>query len=483
MRVQGSVNHLAPIAAITGAIFSLVVNAQTTTLFDPVFAQPAEMTTADFVVFPRAYQGQQMSASEVAAKWCDDLATPTEDGSTQYQVGACELIDNETRVRRCVSITTYWSNGTVRESIQSCPSAQVTIEQREHYQCPPVGYSSYDLAKSLNDTLWCFSLDDILFRDDCPDSMQDGAFVLPVYSSTPEPMVCDVKPDGSACAYLLSDTRDYYQADFELGHVCYVDNTTAQYEAQPVVDGSQDGCLNIGAETLACIEDPNNVCQTNGECQSGCGYVNDIFVCLSDDLDGDNIGDYADPDIDGDGIANELDIDNDGDGIDDPVYDPPSSALPAIHIDLSQTNGLLAEISNKASSLVTGQNEINQSLTDLNGAIDSIVQIPFSELPAGRDCNYLCDVFGEQDIAAIQSQAEELRQQISQRTAQIRTDIASVIDISVTGTLTDITGTIKGQQYGLKWADYDDFWRMLGNIIFVLTVILVLVILMSGNRH
>lgn len=471
-------------------LWTMAINAQAqqNTLFDTRFAHPPQVTTAEYVVFPLSFAGQQMSAEQVAQTWCDDLDTPTDDATTQYNIGPCELVEvnSQTRVRRCVTITHYWPNGTVRSVTESCPSAQVTIEEREQLTCPPTGFVDFALTKEVDNTQWCFSMDDILDRDSCPDSINDGSFVLPVNQVGASSFVCDARIDGSSCAYRLDPSGDFYQADFEGNGLCYTDETIDAYQGDTNLTGSETGCIDIGAQTLACAEDESNVCNAQGQCQSGCGYVNDVFVCLSGDLDGDNIGDYADPDIDGDGIANGLDLDNDGDGIDDPVYDNGSNnggSSSIVNIDLTETNNLLSDISNNASSLVTGQGQIKDTVDGLGDKIEQLSDIEFSELPGGRDCQYLCDVFGPEEVEEIKAQAQSLRDQISQRTEEIRAEIAGVVDVNVSGTLSDIVGTIKGQQYGFKWAEHDEFWQMVGNIILVITTILVLVILMGGNRE
>lgn len=468
-------------------LWALAINAQAqqNTLFDTNFAHPPQVTTAEYVVFPLSFAGQQMSAAQVAQAWCDELHTPVDDGSTQYNVGPCELVEvnNQTRVQRCVTITNYWPNGTVRSVTESCPSAQVTIEEREQLTCPPTGFIDFALSKEVDNTQWCFSMDDILDRDSCADSINDGSFVLPVHQVPASSFVCDARDDGSSCAYRLSPDGDYYQADFESNGLCYSDPDIDAYTDESTLTGNETGCIDIGAQTLACAENESNVCNAQGQCQSGCGYVNEVFVCLSGDLDGDNIGDYADPDIDGDGIANDLDLDNNGDGIDDPIYDNGGGSSSVINIDLTETNSLLSDISNKASSLVTGQGQIKSAVDGLGDKIDQLTDVEFSELPGGRSCQYLCDVFGPEEVEEVKAQAQSLRDEISQRTEQIRTEIAGVVDINVSGTLSDIVGTIKGQQYGFKWAEHDEFWQIVGNIILVITAVLVLVILMGGNRE
>lgn len=168
----------------------------------------------------------------------------------------------------------------------------------------------------------CYLVADILSNDTCPTG---GADILPINGADmSNGFVCQNKQDGSSCKYVMDSSNEFLVSDPE-GTACYVDPNVNLWSdtglTQPTSPTGQ--CQNIGGGVTACPEDPLNVCP-NGQCQSGCGNVTwggqTQFMCLSDDTDGDGIGDYADPDIDGDGIPNNQDPDADGDGQDDPQY-------------------------------------------------------------------------------------------------------------------------------------------------------------------
>lgn len=140
---------------------------------------------------------------------------------------------------------------------------------------------------------------------------------------------CYTKADGSQCAVTAVDIGGGNQVYMGVEGNCYSDPQPDVTDNNPLGEPNPDGSCSNNGGLLACSEDPTNVCGDSGSnygggsvnnCQSGCGYVNDSFVCYDLDTDSDGLPDYNDPDIDGDGIANDEDIDADGDGQDDPIY-------------------------------------------------------------------------------------------------------------------------------------------------------------------
>jgi hypothetical protein len=210
--------------------------------------------------------------------------------------------------------------------IHTTPIYRSRPSQQIAQSCPPDGTPQSTYKANVGDAPFCFDPTDLSSRDSCPDSTQDGNFVLPLNGNTAA-SVCQLKPDGSQCKYTLQG--DHYVTDFE--NNCYA-SAADPYDETGITTpdpDSQQQCQDIGNGIGACVEDPVNVCN-NGTCQEGCGSVaigdaDPVFVCLSPDTDGDGIGDYADPDIDGDGIRNEDDLDYDGDGVEDPTYDNPGT--------------------------------------------------------------------------------------------------------------------------------------------------------------
>jgi len=140
---------------------------------------------------------------------------------------------------------------------------------------------------------------------------------------------CYTKADGSQCNVAAVDVGGGNQVYMGSEGNCYTD-PLPDVTNNPDLGGVPVGpdCVPSGS-LLACPEDPTNVCVDSGSsfggastnnCQAGCGYINDSFVCIDSDTDSDGLPDYNDPDIDGDGVSNGNDIDADGDGKDDPIY-------------------------------------------------------------------------------------------------------------------------------------------------------------------
>lgn len=185
--------------------------------------------------------------------------------------------------------------------------------------CPPTGAPSNTYF--VPDTNLCAIPEEIALFDSC--NINDSPNV-----QVTSPTACYSKSDGSICSVAAVDVgggTEVYQGSE--GN-CYADAkpdiTNNDPLGEPPVGG---GCSDMGG-LLACPEDPENVCGESGSsygggsvnnCQSGCGFVNDAFLCYDIDTDSDGLPDYNDPDIDGDGIANGDDLDADGDGKDDPI--------------------------------------------------------------------------------------------------------------------------------------------------------------------
>lgn len=225
--------------------------------------------------------------------------------------------------------TRYYEDGTVRSTAQRTQQISGSYYLNEHDEqsksCPPDGFPNHIMFLDENgdgeiDT--CINPSDLSFNDSC--NINDS----PPLQVT-EQSACYTKSDGSQCSVTAVNVGGGNQVYMGDEGDCYSDprpdvtGNPSQIEAN--VDGS---CTNNGG-LLACVEDPDNVCNSSGSdygggsvnnCQSGCGYVNDSFTCYDTDIDGDGVPDYNDPDVDGDGIPNDSDLDNDGDGVDDSIY-------------------------------------------------------------------------------------------------------------------------------------------------------------------
>ena len=190
--------------------------------------------------------------------------------------------------------------------------------------CPPVVNPTYTypVTDSSGDIIACADPSNIAINDSC--NYND------VYNvQVTEQNACYTKSDGSVCAVTAVDVGGGNQVYIGSEGNCYSltpdpDVSNNSQIGQPPVD---QNCVNNGG-LLACPEDPDNVCTNSGssfngspilDCQQGCGYVNDQFICYDIDTDSDGLPDYNDPDIDGDGIPNGDDLDADGDGQDDPI--------------------------------------------------------------------------------------------------------------------------------------------------------------------
>jgi hypothetical protein len=337
-------------------------------IFDSTYSQTPESTTLK----------QVSSSGTYFAMFCPDAANLAETTfienrpDTEYETfewnGKTDISSYDGECDWAISYakTRYWSNGNVRD-VSNYNSIIISVNTlaSQAPTCPPENFAQYQVLHTEGNDSYCYNEADLLTRDSCPDSTQDNSYILPSNSNNSASSMCQNKSDGSSCKYQLED--DVYFSDFE--NDCYSSPDIAQYDetgiSQP--DPTIQDCQSLGQDVTACIEDPINVCDSQGNCNSGCGSVSigdsdPLFMCLSDDIDLDGLADYKDPDIDGDGIANELDLDADGDGLDDVKYSKPDEAM-TVSVDFgalesisSQSNTKLDEIA----SLLETQNDSGQ---------------------------------------------------------------------------------------------------------------------------
>ena len=191
------------------------------------------------------------------------------------------------------------------------------IVQSETKTCPPDGFPQHTSEYSFNSVQKCYDPAQASLEDSCKVGSSNEFLSIGVTVASG----CFSQPDGSSCKYNAVDAgggNEYYAMDLEGD--CYSEELPdLEGTPQDTPSSSDDTCSDWGGTGMICPENPDDVCDSSGQCQEGCGTLNGVFTCIDNDLDGDDIPDYLDPDIDGDGIPNEDDLDNDGDGKDDPI--------------------------------------------------------------------------------------------------------------------------------------------------------------------
>lgn len=218
-------------------------------------------------------------------------------------------------------------------------------------ECPPDLNPSYTSTSSATGSMMCYDPSQAILVDSC--NINDSPNVQVTSAEA-----CYTKSDGSSCSVTAVDIGGGNQVYQGSEGNCYA-------EPNPDISGNpalgdtpiDDSCTNIGNSILACAEDPTNVCADSGSsyatgsvnnCQDGCGYINDAFLCYDTDTDLDGLPDYNDPDIDGDGIANGQDLDADGDGQDDPINEGTGSGqgtdLGPVVSEIKKTNTKLDDL-------------------------------------------------------------------------------------------------------------------------------------------
>jgi len=192
-------------------------------------------------------------------------------------------------------------------------------------KCPPDDAPTFTGTYGSGETIKCYDPAQVSNVDTCNANSGSEFLDIPVTSGSG----CFTQTDGSSCKYdaVTSDSGvQFYAMDLEGD--CYSENTLPDLngmEGQPsptpneTPSNENDTCKEWGGTGLVCPEQKADVCDDNGTCPESCGTVNGVFVCIDNDIDGDDIPDYLDPDVDGDGIPNGDDLDSNGDGKDDPI--------------------------------------------------------------------------------------------------------------------------------------------------------------------
>ncbi len=123
--------------------------------------------------------------------------------------------------------------------------------------------------------LTCYSSIDATNNDTC--NYND------VYSNpVTESVACVEKNDKSMCAVSAVDIGDGNQVYMPTENDCYSDVYPILDENGGIGDmpnGSDQQCTESGALSY-CPADPEEKCP-NGQCEAGCGYMNDQFICVA----------------------------------------------------------------------------------------------------------------------------------------------------------------------------------------------------------
>lgn len=246
---------------------------------------------------------------------------------------------------------TYQNTG-VWEEAPSCPP-QPTSSNDTNY------YPDYTILRKMeNGTNQCFSPQILADADTCEQKDSDGLYESFISSESgvscmekeEDGSICPVKKNFEITSNTTGNTSYFYEYDTSVSpSTCYQQNTVNPPQPQPLeIDQTFPSTVGQCSESNGismCNENPLNVCDSNGNCQPGCGSISfggqQEFVCLSGDIDNDSIPDYQDRDRDGDGILNEDDLDADGDGLEDAISNTPNRVRTPHQSSLEQ---LLAQI-------------------------------------------------------------------------------------------------------------------------------------------
>jgi hypothetical protein len=357
-----------------------------------------------------------------------------------------------------------------------------TIIGDEVDACPAESDPRYKVSGYMGAALLCFEQADLNTRDSCPDSTQDGAYILPS-DGTGNSSICKKSDDGSSCQYDASADGTYYVSNFE--NSCYENNGLPDFDETTAIQPDEDGpeCQTLGSVD-ACLANEDDVC-SGGICPSGCGNValgdsDPVFVCLSGDADGDGVPDYNDPDKDGDGIKNEDDLDADGDGIDDPITSNKSTLEGLV----ASSNTLLASI-NKGIGNISG----GGSGTPLNtegveeGVTASLSKISFLTESGGRTAEAFDSLYAQEDIDEIKAQVLLKQEEYLQVIDDIQTEAKSLFTLTTPSVAFESkTLSISGRSYNISLDRFASTFSLMGTVVLFLAALGSLAILLGNQK-
>lgn len=313
------------------------------------------------------------SASNLTSSGCLShvQATPTQ---SEYYVDPSYYLTFNSSTH-----ATIFMNSTSKQGNPNSPTEVGTwsfSSSSEIKTCPPDDYLSFLYSNDSDGDGFpnnCGDPFQINQVDSCDSNSSNEYLTIPVDQSSG----CYPQPDGSICKYNAVDVgsgNQYYAMDLEGNCYANLDNLpdlTGQPQDNPV----SEECVSYGNGVLGCPTNPSDVCSSGSsysggsiaDCQTGCGMVNDQFLCIDMDTDLDGLPDYNDPDIDGDGIPNGDDLDSDGNGTDDPINGVGGGTGSEINLDLGPVINQLKDLNKNFDD--GGQQkgiDDNQELTNLN---------------------------------------------------------------------------------------------------------------------
>ena len=350
----------------------------------------------------------------------------------------------------------------------SAPVNFKDLETTTLEKCPPPTNETYIVSYTKEDgSEMCFDPNQADLVDSCKAST--GNYIL--NKQVTVSAGCQQLSDGSICHYTATDVgggNQVYQMDLETS--CYGNDNVDNLDTNTDIGDmpSDNECVDYGG-LLGCPEDPDNVCDTTSstafggnlnQCKTGCGYVNDQFLCFDQDLDGDGLPDYNDPDIDGDGIPNKDDLDSDGDGKDDPINDGGGNG----------NNG--------------GNTVVNVDLSGVEKRLDNI----HKELKGKVKLNTpnkekFNKMFDDEEINELNEDITKLEQDIKSEIDRIRAEASGILKLTVSGSGYEARNlTLTHGTYDVSLNRFSSFFSSLGAPIMLICSVVAAYILL-GSRN
>jgi hypothetical protein len=287
---------------------------------------------------------------------------------------------------------------------------------------------------------------------------------------------CVTMDNGSICPFTESSTAGYYTPNYGDPQACAIKDGEDP--------NAKDDCSPNGAGQLVCKADPSEKCTaSNGflQCEEGCGYLNDVFMCFPDPEEPDEPDEPDVPDP-----TPDDDITDPNKPMADMVKSDFKDVMKGVETRLNSTKKELEDVQKNNDKNTKSLNEalkgLGSKIDKTNNKLDGI-QDTLDDTLYGEEL----DDSGLNDDAAMKAglgiTGNEQLSDLKFADVDIdsfRSQFAPFLNTSQCPAPRSIT--IKGNSYSLDWAPFCEFFAALSYLVLAAAYLLVPFIVFGGKK-